>query len=67
VPGTVRLRAEVAGYAPMTLSPVLDNPQLVDFITRLSVSDLLDWSTFEQIRDQLSRVELVFRLQKIVP
>jgi hypothetical protein len=67
VPGTVRLRAEADGYTPLVLSPVLDNPQLISLITGLGDADLLDWKTFERIRDQLSDVELVFKLQRKKP
>jgi hypothetical protein len=64
VPATTRLRAEAKGYAPCMLSPFLDCPPLVETVTQLSDSDLLDWRTFEKIRHQLSKIELVFRLQK---
>ncbi len=64
VPGTARLRAEVDGYIPVVLSPILDNPQLMDLITGLGDTDLLNWKTFERIRSQLSDVELIFKLQK---
>jgi hypothetical protein len=62
--GTVRLRAEARGYRPMVLSPVLDNPGLMDFVTHLNDADLLEWTTFEQARKALSEVELVFKMQK---
>ena len=67
VPGTARLRAEADGYAPLVLSPVLDNPQLIGLVTGLGDADLLDWKTFERIRDQVSDVELVFKLQRKTP
>ncbi len=66
VPGTVRLRAEVKGYTPLVLSPVVDNPQLVAFVTQLTDADLLKWETFEHIRQQFANVDLVFRLKKAV-
>jgi hypothetical protein len=64
IPGTARLRAEVPGYKPMTLSPILDNPALVKFITELSAEDLLDWNTYERIKEMLGNTTLVFRLEK---
>jgi hypothetical protein len=64
VPGTVRLSAVARGYEPRILSPVLDNAELVSFITRLGDDDLLDWNTFELIRKQLSQVNLTFKLHK---
>ena len=64
VPGVVRLRAEAKGYLPKTLSPFLDSPKLLDIITRLTDNDLLDWRTFERIEEELSSVDLVFRLEK---
>jgi hypothetical protein len=64
IPGTARLRAEAEGYVPLTLSPFLDNPELVKTITGLSDLDLLNWETFDRVKKQLGNVELVFRLQK---
>jgi len=62
IPGTVRLRAEAKNYQPLTLSPFLDNPELVQTVTGLAEPELVDWNTFERIRDQLSRIELTFRM-----
>jgi hypothetical protein len=67
IPGTIRLRAEADGYAPLILSPVLDNPQLMSLVTGLGDTDLLDWKTYERIRDQLSNIELVFKLKRKTP
>jgi hypothetical protein len=67
VPGTVRLRAEAKGYAPVTLSPVLDNPALVKMVTTFSDQDLANWQSFSRLKEQLDGVELVFRLQKLGP
>jgi hypothetical protein len=64
MPGTVRLRAEVEGYQPVDLSPVVDNPKLMGMITRLSDSDLLDWATFERTRQEFSNIELEFKLER---
>jgi hypothetical protein len=65
IPGTVRLRAEAPGYAPLTLSPVYDCPALVDAVTRLEDKDLLDWQTYERTRALLSTVELTFNMKNI--
>ena len=67
IPGTARLRAEVVGYQPMILSPFLDHPALVDFITRLTAEDLLKWETFDRVRELLGDVRLTFRLEKNRP
>jgi hypothetical protein len=64
VPGTVRLRAEAKGYAPLTLSPVLDCPAIIQTVTGLADTDLLDWATFERLRTELGEVELTFRLER---
>jgi hypothetical protein len=64
IPGTARLRADAKGYTPCILSPFLDCPELVEIITHLSDSDLLDWHTFEKLQDQLGKIELIFRMQK---
>jgi len=65
--GTARLRAEAQGYAPLTLSPFLDNPQLVRTITSFGDADLCNWQSFEEVTRQLQNVELVFRLRKAHP
>jgi len=65
LPGTVRLRAEAAGYQPQVLSPFLDHPPLVEFITRLSAEDLVKWETFERIQALLNEVPLTFRMQRV--
>ena len=65
VPGTVRLRAEAKGYEPLTLSPFLDSPDLVRTVTEMSDSELVNWKTFERLAEQLSNIELVFRLRSI--
>ncbi|HYG35040.1 MAG TPA: CehA/McbA family metallohydrolase, partial [Clostridia bacterium] len=67
IPGTARLRADVKGYAPVTLSPFLDNPDMVRTVTEFTDDDLLNWQSYEQLKKQLERVELVFRLQKAKP
>jgi hypothetical protein len=63
-PGTARLRVEAPGYLPQTLSPFLDNPELLEMITALQAEDILKWETFERIRHLLSNVELTFRLRR---
>jgi hypothetical protein len=63
IPGTVRLRAEVPGYAPLTLSPFFDHPALVEMITRLEESDLLKWDTFDRVRALWADVPLRFSLE----
>ncbi|MGO8925371.1 MAG: CehA/McbA family metallohydrolase [Limisphaerales bacterium] len=64
VAGTARLRAEAQGYAPVTLSPFLDNPPMVSTVTSLRDDDLCNWQTFEVLKRELENVELVFRLRK---
>ena len=62
IPATARLRADAAGFEPVTLSPFFDHPALVETVTRLADKDLLDWRTFERIQDLLGEVTLTFRL-----
>ena len=62
--GTLRLRAEVSGYEAVTLSPVLDNPALMEYVTHLEERDLLSWESFEKTRALLKEVRLVFRMKK---
>lgn len=64
VPGTVRLRAEVPGYEPKILSPFLDSPELVRFITSLDDQALLDWGSYERLRELLGGLELTFQMQR---
>ena len=63
IPGTARLRVTATGYQPETLSPYLDDPRLVEFITGLNDEDLLRWDTFERLRTLMSEVKLTFRLK----
>jgi hypothetical protein len=63
-PGTSRIRVDAPGYVPQTLSPFLDNPELLQMITALEAEDILNWETFERIRHLLSEVELTFRLRR---
>lgn len=67
IPATSRLRAEAAGFEPVTLSPFFDNPSLVETITRMEDRDLLDWRTFERIRALLDDIALTFRLKEVPP
>ena len=62
-PATARLRAEVKGYEPVTLSPFFDNSALMETITRLRDNDLVDWSTYEKIRALLQNVSLTFLMK----
>ena len=67
VGGTARLRAEAQGYAPLTLSPFLNNPQLIKTVTSFRDEDLCNWQSFEELKRALQNVELVFRLRKAGP
>jgi hypothetical protein len=64
IPGTARIRVTAPGYQPMILSPFLDNPALVKLVTTLNPEDLLNWQTFERIRELLSMPELKFQLTR---
>jgi hypothetical protein len=63
ITGTARIRVAAAGFRPLTLSPFLDNPELVGFITGLQDEDLLNWDTYERIRTMLGEVNLAFNLE----
>jgi len=65
VPATVRLRASAKGYDPVTLSPFLDDPELIELVAHLSDEDLLNWRSFERIRAMLGEVRLTIRLSKM--
>jgi hypothetical protein len=64
IPSTTRLRADVVGFEPVTLSPFFDHPSLVEMVTRLADKDLLDWRTFERIQALLDDVTFTFTLTK---
>lgn len=64
IPATSRLRADSPGYAGATLSPVLDFLPLQQFITGLEAQDLLDWKTFERMRELLGESALTFALER---
>jgi hypothetical protein len=65
VAGTARLRAEAKGYAPLTLSPILDNPALIKTVTSFGDEDLRNWGCYEALKNNLENVQLVFRLQRL--
>ncbi len=67
IPATVRLRAHADGYEPVTLSPFFDHPAIIEMVTHLGDSDLVEWGTFERIRALLDDVTLTFRLMKVRP
>lgn len=67
IPATTRLRAEAEGYRPVTLSPFFDHPELLETITRMDDRALLDWATFERIRQLLGQTRLTFRLEAQAP
>jgi len=62
IPGSARLRADAPGHGSVTLSPFLDNPELVETITHLGDTDLLNWETYQRVHEKLASVELTFRL-----
>jgi hypothetical protein len=64
VPGTVRLKAEVPGYEPLTLSPIIDSPGFMDQITGLAAENLENWETFEKIRSELQSLSLTYLLRR---
>lgn len=66
-PGHARLRAESAGYQPLTLSPFFDFPPLLQYVAELKAEDLVEWKTFEQVRQLLGEVQLTFPLRRINP
>jgi hypothetical protein len=64
IPATYRLRAEAKGYYPQILSPLFDNPDLLNIIIRMHDTDMLDWNTYEKIISELNDVQLTFKLKK---
>ncbi|MFH1569999.1 MAG: CehA/McbA family metallohydrolase [Gemmatimonadota bacterium] len=63
VPGDLRLRARVEGYAPQVLSPILDHPPLYrDLLGPIRAADLADPAYYERLRRTLDRVELRFEM-----
>jgi hypothetical protein len=67
IPATTRLRATAAGFEPVILSPLFDNPALVQTVTRLEDKDLLDWRTFERVQSLLEDLTLTFTLTPTSP
>jgi len=63
IPATARLRADAPGLESVTLSPLFDNPALLEMITGLEDKDLADWRTYERIAALLGDVPLEFRLK----
>ena len=66
VPGDLRLRAVVAGYAPLVLSPILDSPTLYrQLLGGIRSADLADPTYYGRLRQALDRVELHFALTRL--
>jgi hypothetical protein len=63
IPATARLRADAPGLEPVTLSPLFDNPALLEMITGLEDKDLVDWRTYERIAALLGDMPLEFVLK----
>jgi len=64
VPATARLQVRVPGYQPLTRSVFFDSPPLLNMTLNMHAAELIDWSTFEQIRTLLQNVVLQFELSK---
>ena len=65
VPGDLRLRTQVEGYAPRVLSPILDyDPLYRDLLGGIRSADLADPAYYERLRRALDRVELRFELSR---
>ena len=64
VPATARLQVYVPGYHPQTKSIFLDSPALLNMTLSMHGAELIDWSTFEQIKELLGKVTLGFDLSK---
>ena len=65
VPGDLRLRAAVDGYATATLSPILDCERIYrDLLGGIRGPDLADPAYYARLRDALADVELEFALER---
>lgn len=67
IDATRRLTASAPGYRPLTLSPFLDFRPLRQTVTEFDDEDLLNWQTFEKIRQLLNEITLTFRLEPETP
>lgn len=63
-PGTVRLRVHVPGYQTATQSIFMDYAPLLDLTVSMRPEDLIDWGTFEKIKERLRHVSLEFMLER---
>ena len=63
-PGTYRVLVRVPNYAPMAKSILMDYAPLTNMTLKLRSSELIDWTTFQQIRTLLQQVHLEFALIK---
>jgi hypothetical protein len=63
-PATARLQVRVPGYQRQTKSIFLDSPPLLNMTLNMHCSELIDWSTFEQLKELLRKVALKFDLSK---
>jgi hypothetical protein len=63
-PGTARLQVHVPGYESQTKSVFMDSPALLNMTLNLHAAELIEWSTYEEVKALLKKVELKFDLSK---
>jgi TolB protein len=63
-PATARLRVEAPGYKPAFRSIFLDHEPILRATLEMRAERLLEWSTYERLREALSRVEFDVRLER---
>jgi hypothetical protein len=65
VPGTARVRVAIPGYLPETKSIFMDYAPLRELILNLHSEQLIEWATFEEVRELLGEVKLHFALKHL--
>lgn len=62
-PATARIRLSAPGHAPQVKSIFMDTPDLMKLTTEMQLADLVEWTTYERVRDILSGINLHYDMQ----
>ena len=62
-PATARIRVRASGCEPAMKSIFIDTPALLKSTLEIQLPELLDWATYEKVRQTLLQIQLKFEMQ----
>jgi hypothetical protein len=62
-PATARIRVRASGCEPAMKSIFIDTPDLLKSTLEIQLPELLDWATYEKVRETLLQIQLKFEMQ----